>query len=160
MAHLLDKAKNFVAEKVANMKKPEATIDDVDLKGLGRDGVNYSAKVSVDNPYSHSIPICQVSYVLKSAGSLIYRDRVIASGTMEDPGSLKGNEKTLLNVPVKVPHSVVVSLVRDISSDWDIDYELELGLTVDLPLAGDFTIPLSTKGEIKLPSISDFWKRE
>lgn len=68
MAHLLDKAKNFVAEKVANMKKPEATIDDVDLKGLGRDGVTYSAKVSVDNPYSHSIPICQVSYVLKSAG--------------------------------------------------------------------------------------------
>lgn len=85
---------------------------------------------------------------------------MIASGTMEDPGSLKGNEKTLLNVPVKVPHSVVVSLVRDISSDWDIDYELELGLTVDLPLVGDFTIPLSTKGEIKLPSISDFWKRE
>lgn len=87
-------------------------------------------------------------------------DRVIASGTMEDPGSLTGNDKTLLNVPVKVPHSVVVSLVRDIGSDWDIDYELELGLTVDLPLVGDLTIPLSTKGEIKLPSLSDFWKKE
>ncbi|PSS03994.1 Desiccation protectant protein like [Actinidia chinensis var. chinensis] len=154
MASLVDKAKNFVAEKVANMKKPEATVTDVDLKDVGRDGITYSAKISVDNPYSTAIPICQISYTLKSAGS------VIVSGTMADPGSLTGNETTLLDVPLKVPHSVLVSLVRDIGRDWDIDYELELGLTIDLPLVGDFTIPLSTKGEIKLPTLSDFWKKE
>lgn len=68
MANLLDKAKNFMAEKVANMKKPEATITDVDLKDLSRDGITYTAKVTVDNPYSQSIPICQISYILKSAG--------------------------------------------------------------------------------------------
>jgi hypothetical protein len=74
-----------------------------------------------------------------------------------DPGSLKANDTTLLEVPVKVPHSVLVSLARDIGADWDIDYELEVGLTIDLPIIGDFTIPLSTKGEIKLPSISDIF---
>ena len=83
--------------------------------------------------------------------------RVIASGTIPDPGSLKASDTTLLEVPVKVPHSVLVSLARDIGADWDIDYELELGLTIDLPIIGNFTIPLSSKGEIKLPSISDIF---
>ncbi|CBI40415.3 hypothetical protein AAG906_027452 [Vitis piasezkii] len=149
MSQLLDKAKNFVAEKVANIKKPEANLDDVDFKDVSREGVTYNAKVSVSNPYGTAIPICEISYTFKSA------DRVIASGKMEDPGSLPGNEKTVLEVPVKVPHNILVSLVRDIGADWDIDYQLDLGLTIDLPLFGDFTIPLSRKGEIKLPTLSD-----
>ncbi|KAA3458788.1 late embryogenesis abundant protein Lea14-A [Gossypium australe] len=151
MAELLDKAKNFVADKVANMKKPEASITDVDLTHVGRDGIQYNAKVSVTNPYSAPIPICEISYTLKSAG------RVIASGKVPDPGSLKASDSTMLDVAVKVPHSVLVSLIKDISADWDIDYELEVGLTVDLPLFGDLTIPLSQKGEIKLPTFKDFF---
>ncbi|XP_021906329.1 desiccation protectant protein Lea14 homolog [Carica papaya] len=149
MSQLVDKAKNFVAEKVANMKKPEATVTNVDLKGVSRSSVEYNAQVSVINPYGHPIPICQISYSLKSAG------REIASGTMADPGSLKASDTTILDVPVNVPYSILVSLARDIGADWDIDYELNLGLTIDLPVIGDITIPVSTKGEIKLPTLSD-----
>jgi len=83
--------------------------------------------------------------------------RVIASGTIPDPGSLKAKDTTILDVPVKVPHSVLVSLVKDIGRDWDIDYELEIGLTIDLPIVGNFTIPLSWKGEVKLPTLSDLF---
>jgi hypothetical protein len=82
---------------------------------------------------------------------------VIASGTIPDPGSLKAKDTTILDVPVKVPHSVLVSLVKDIGRDWDIDYELEIGLTIDLPIVGNFTIPLSWKGEVKLPTLSDLF---
>ncbi|XP_042480166.1 desiccation protectant protein Lea14 homolog [Macadamia integrifolia] len=151
MAELLDKAKNFVAEKIANIKKPEATVTDVDFKNVSRDSVTFNAKVSIMNPYSTSIPICEISYSLKSA------TREIASGKIPDPGSLPGNETTLLDVPVKVPYSILLSLARDIGRDWDIDYELELGFTFDLPIIGDITMPLSTKGEIKLPTFSDFF---
>ena len=48
------------------------------------------------------------------------------------------------------PYSILISLARDIGADLDIDYELQLGLTIDLPLIGDIIIPLSQKGEIKL----------
>lgn len=84
-------------------------------------------------------------------------NRTIASGRIADPGSLKGGDTTLLEVPVKVPHSILMSLARDIAVDWDIDYELELGLIVDLPIIGNFTIPLSTEGQIKLPTFSDIF---
>ncbi|KAJ8900438.1 hypothetical protein K2173_025215 [Erythroxylum novogranatense] len=149
ISELVDKAKEFVAGKVADMEKPEATVTDVNLKKVSLGNIQYEAKVSVKNPYSTPIPICEISYTLKSAG------REIASGTIPDPGSLKGNDTTNLDVPVKVPHSILVSLVRDIGADWDVDYELELGLTIDLPVIGNFTIPISSNGEIKLPTLSD-----
>lgn len=78
--------------------------------------------------------------------------REIASGTIPDPGSLKAKEKTMVDVPVKVPYSILMSLARDIGADWDIDYQLDLGLVVDLPAIGNFTIPLSRNGEVKLPN--------
>ncbi|OIS99438.1 PREDICTED: desiccation protectant protein Lea14 homolog [Nicotiana attenuata] len=153
---LVDKAKNYVsekvAEKVANMEKPEATIEDVDVKKISFDSISYHAKVSVTNPYKVPIPIMEIAYVVKSAG------RIVATGTIPDPGSLKAKSTTLVDVPAKVPHSAIVSLVMDIAADWDIDYTLELGLIIDLPVIGNFTIPLSYSGEYKLPTLSDLWR--
>ncbi|XP_013631737.1 PREDICTED: desiccation-related protein At2g46140-like isoform X1 [Brassica oleracea var. oleracea] len=148
---LLDKAKGFFAEKLANIPTPEATVDDVDFKGVTRQGVDYHAKVSVKNPYPQHIPICQISYILKSD------TRMIASGTIPDPGSLIANGSTVLDVPVKVPYSIAVSLMKDMCLDWDIDYQLDIGLTIDIPIVGDITIPVSTQGEMKLPSLRDFF---
>lgn len=85
--------------------------------------------------------------------------REIASGTVPDPGSLKGNDTTLLNVGLKVPHSVLLSLARDIGADWDIDYDLAIVLIVDLPIFGNISIPINSKGEIKLPTVSDLWSK-
>ncbi|XP_047976901.1 desiccation-related protein PCC27-45-like [Salvia hispanica] len=145
----VDKAKDFVADKVADIEKPSASVDDVDLKHVGRDGITYLAKVTVVNPYGVSVPVGEITYTLKSV------DRVIASGNIPDPGSLKGNDKTILEVGMKVPHSVLVSLIKDIGADWDVDYTVEIGIIVDLPVFGNFTIPLTHKGEMKLPSLQD-----
>ncbi|KAL8138478.1 hypothetical protein V2J09_004479 [Rumex salicifolius] len=151
MSSIMDKAKNFVAEKFADIPKPEASVADVDIKDVARDTVTYHAMVDVKNPYSHSLPICEVNYTFKSDG------RLILSGNMADPGSINGDAITKLEVPLKVPHAVLVSLVKDVLRDWDIDYELEIGLIIDLPIIGNFTIPIHSKGEIKLPSLRDFF---
>ncbi|KAG0492081.1 hypothetical protein HPP92_005178 [Vanilla planifolia] len=154
MSNLLNKAKEFVAEKIANVEKPEATVSHVSVKRLGRNSAHFHSEVAIDNPYSHRIPICDLTYTLKSAG------RVVASGTMPDPGWIEAGGVTKLEVPFKVPYDFLMSLLRDIGRDWDIDYELEIGLTIDLPIIGNFTIPLTTAGELKLPTISDFFSKE
>ncbi|KAL0320747.1 UNVERIFIED_CONTAM: Desiccation-related protein [Sesamum radiatum] len=64
---ILEQAKNFLAEKLANVPTPEATVTDVDFKGLGFDGLTLLAKVSVSNPYSVPIPIGEIVYVVKSS---------------------------------------------------------------------------------------------
>lgn len=71
MANLVDKAKNFVAEKVANMKKPEANLADVSVKGVSRDSAIFHGQVAVNNPYSHDLPIGEITYALKSADRLV-----------------------------------------------------------------------------------------
>lgn len=68
MSHLVQSAKNFVADKIANVEKPEASVIDVDFKSLSRDSAEYLGKVSVKNPHNHDLPICEISYTLKSAG--------------------------------------------------------------------------------------------
>ncbi|XP_051151827.1 desiccation-related protein PCC27-45-like [Andrographis paniculata] len=143
---IVDDAKNFITEKVSNMPMPEASIKDMDLKGVGFNGITYLVKVSVYNPYGVSIPIGEITYKFKSA------ERDVATGSIPDPGSLSAKADTELEVTVKVPHSAIVSLVRDVAPDWDIDYVLEMGLIVDLPAIGNVTIPMSYQGELKLPS--------
>ncbi|CAH8250834.1 unnamed protein product [Arabidopsis lyrata] len=64
---------------------------------------------------------------------------------------------TALDFPMVVPYSILFNLARDVGVDWDIDYELQIGLTIDLPVVGEFTIPISSKGEIKLPTFKDFF---
>nr|ACF79799.1 unknown [Zea mays] len=76
---------------------------------------------------------------------------------MPDPGWIAASGSTALEIPAKVPYDFLVSLVRDVGRDWDIDYELQVGLTVDLPIVGNFTIPLSTSGEFKLPTLKDLF---
>lgn len=83
----------------------------------------------------------------------MYICREIASGTIPDPGSLKASDITVLEVLLKVPHSILVTLAKDLGADWDFDYELDIGLTIDLPVIGNFTIPLNKKGEVKLPTL-------
>ncbi|XP_054785018.1 desiccation protectant protein Lea14 homolog isoform X2 [Prosopis cineraria] len=147
----MESVKNFVAKKIADVPMPEASVDDVDFKRVSREGVEYSANVSVSNPYPTPLPICEISYSLKSDG------REIASGVIPDPGSLKAKASTAVEVPVKVAHSILVSLGRDIARDWDIDYKLDLVFVIDLPVIGNINIPVSQQGEIKLPTLSDWF---
>jgi hypothetical protein len=83
--------------------------------------------------------------------------RQIVSGTIPDPGSIRANDKTAIKIPTKVPYDFVISILRDIGADWDIDYDLHVGLIIDLPIIGNFTIPLSKKGTLKLPTFSDIF---
>ncbi|XP_058745547.1 desiccation protectant protein Lea14 homolog [Vicia villosa] len=145
MSQLINKAKDFVSDKISDVAKPEASLSDVDFTRVTMNNVEYLAKVAVHNPYSHPLPICEINYSFKSA------TREIASGRIPDPGSLKAKDTTMVDVPVKVPYSILMSLAKDIGADWDIDYQLDLGLVIDLPVVGNFTIPLSRKGEVKLP---------
>ncbi|KAI3996129.1 hypothetical protein MKX01_031483 [Papaver californicum] len=142
---------NFTEEMVAKaVKKPEATLHDVIVKSVSFDSVTLLAKVSVSNPYVTPIPIGEVNYVLKSG------DSVMASGKIPDPGLLMPMSLTLLVIEVKVPYSVVITLLRDVSTEWAIAYELQLCFTFKIPVIGDMTIPITEKGELKLPTFSEF----
>lgn len=147
----MDKAKLFVAEKVMGIEKPTADVTDVSVKNMSRDGITLHADVDVMNPYSHDLPIGQISYKLRSG------EKIIASGTIADPGSIMSKEKTAFNIPIKVPYDFMLSIMKDLGKDGDLDYQWEVCLTMHLPIVGKFTLPLSKDGSLKMPSISDIF---
>jgi hypothetical protein len=54
--------------------------------------------------------------------------REVASGRILDPGWIEDSgEITKLEVPAKVPYNVLITLMKDLGRDWDIDYELDRG---------------------------------
>ncbi|KAH9307997.1 hypothetical protein KI387_035908 [Taxus chinensis] len=151
MATLMDKAKGFVVDKVVGMEKPSADITDVSIKHVNTDSVTLDADVDIMNPYSHDLPIGGIAYRLRSA------DKVIASGNIADPGSIMANDKTRFNIPMKVPYNFIITLMKDLGKDGDLDYEWEVGLTMHIPIVGKFTLPISKEGALKMPTLSDIF---
>ena len=47
MAQLVDKAKGFVADKVAKIPKPEAELADMSVGHVGRDGATLAGRIDV-----------------------------------------------------------------------------------------------------------------
>ncbi|WOK99328.1 late embryogenesis abundant protein Lea14-A-like [Canna indica] len=132
----------------AKIPIPEAKLTGLSIKYFTNDSIVFATNISLHNPFNFKILIPTVTYALKSA------TETIASGTIPDPGSLTANGDTKLEVPMKVPYSFLIDLLKDIAKDWDIDYVLKVGLIIDLPVVGKFTIPITIKDSIKLPHLN------
>ncbi|KAG9157947.1 hypothetical protein Leryth_000112 [Lithospermum erythrorhizon] len=59
------------------------------------------------------------------------------------PWSVEGKKVTILNMTINVPSTILISLIKDIGRDWDIDYEIGMKITADFPVIRNFTIPIS-----------------
>ncbi|PIA51474.1 hypothetical protein AQUCO_01100366v1 [Aquilegia coerulea] len=133
-----------------NIKKPDAQITHVAVKNVSGDGdtANVKSQIAVTNPYDHSIPIVGVVYTLKCGG------QVVASGNINNPeSSINKDGITFLDIEMQILRSLVANLVREMKFQFEIDYELEIGFTVQLPIIGRFTLYLENKGVFNLSSL-------
>ncbi|XP_034709727.1 desiccation protectant protein Lea14 homolog [Vitis riparia] len=148
MAEQMEKVRMQLLEVVNLLSGlQEAEVIDVVIS-RSEEWMTYNAKVSLTNPYFTPIFISDVSYTLKTANS----NRVIVSGSMEKrPEPLPGSEDTVLEVPIRVAHNQLMTLLEDNGGAQDKIYQLDLAVTVDLPLYKGHRIPLDWKGEIKIP---------
>nr|WIW57626.1 late embryogenesis abundant protein LEA56 [Pinus tabuliformis] len=118
------------------MEKPTAEVTDIDLKKVSMQSITLESVVDITNPYSHDLPIGEISYRLMSANS----------GTIVDHGSVKANDKTSMIIPVTVvPCDFLLSIMKGVGRDWDIEYTWEIGLTMHIPVVGRFTLLLSRR---------------
>ena len=72
MASLVGKAREFVAEKIAQIPKPEASLERVSFKSVSREGITLHSHVDISNPYSYRIPICELTYTFRSDGKYVH----------------------------------------------------------------------------------------
>lgn len=68
VASLVGKARGFVAEKIAQIPRPEASLDRVAFQSVSREGITLHSHIDISNPYANRIPICELTYTFKSDG--------------------------------------------------------------------------------------------
>ncbi|KAE8787947.1 late embryogenesis abundant protein [Hordeum vulgare] len=83
-------------------------------------------------------------WMMDLTATVLLNNRAVASGMIPDPGWIEDSgEVTKLVVPAKLPYDFLISLIKDLGRDWDIDYELLVKLPIDLPISGKLHLPQS-----------------
>jgi len=149
MSSIVEKVKDMAMNKLEGVEKPDCDLTHVGFKDVTRKNVCMASTLSIKNPYDHDLPIVTISYRILSA------NRELGNGELTDTGDIKANDSTSLELPTTVEYDFLWNLVKDIGSDWDIDYTLEVSVQFKLPIIGKHTIPLNHSGTIKLPTFKD-----
>ncbi|XP_021906294.1 late embryogenesis abundant protein Lea14-A-like [Carica papaya] len=136
--------KTCVTDTVKSLTKVNIHLTGIGVKSVHLHYIEFAVRISIKNRILNHLPIPNISYNFKMGG------REVSAGEVNSE-SLDATDKTNMEFILKVPYNIVISIVKDVGSDGDVDYEIHVNLTFHVPIIDHITIPLSKSGEIKLP---------
>ncbi len=135
------------------LQQPSASISAVRPQNVGLSELTMVFDVAIDNPYSVALPLHRMDYSLASRG------QKFMSGQTDLEGSVPANGSTVLAVPVTIPYRQLMNAVDGVKAGSTVPYTADLGLLVDVPALGDMRLPMSTEGEIVIPTLPGIMDR-
>jgi LEA14-like dessication related protein len=141
--------------------KPEVSLKNVKLSGLDSEGVNLDFNFAVRNPNSFDLKLNHYDYDLKIISVSLARG---TSGTVHE---FLANSTSNLLIPVKIPHSALIDILRQNPDPNAIPYKLQAnlnlggvfgGLNLPITKSGTFAIPEEYQPAKGLRKLGDFLK--
>ena len=129
--------------------KPSARVADVKFRGVTLDKLDLVFDVEVSNPYSASLPLLRVSYQLASGGQKIL-DGALPTGT-----SIPASGSSLVALPVSVQFASLLRTLQGVRPGSVVPYEASFDVSVDAPVVGPRSLPVSHRGELPVPAVPD-----
>lgn len=126
---------------------PTADLVGVSLADLSADGLQMLADVRVDNPLAAALPLVDIDYTLTSGG------RSFVDGAASLDGSIPAGGSQVVQLPIGVAFSDLLDVLSGVKPGAVVPYEAELVMNVDAPLIGPMALPLSTTGELPVPTV-------
>jgi LEA14-like dessication related protein len=133
---------------------PSARVKDVGVEGVSLTGLILRFDVEVKNPYSVGLPMVGLDYVLSTEG------KKFLSGTLGLDQTIPAGEKRVVAMPVKVPFVEVYEVASGVEAGGTVPYKADMDLKVDAPVVGTVKVPLDASGEIKVPSVPSFPRKD
>jgi LEA14-like dessication related protein len=124
---------------------PTARVESVELADIGLDAATIEFTLGVENPYSVSLPVGGLDFVLS------IEEQKFLEGSADLDRAIPAHETGRLAVPVRVPFVKIYEIASDVQLGSTIGYHADLGLRVSTPVAGEISLPLDADGEIELP---------
>jgi LEA14-like dessication related protein len=126
---------------------PSVGIDSASFKKLSLTGADIALKLKVTNPNAFNLLLNKMTYTLGVNGA------TWASGTTTKPVAVKEKGDSIIEIPVSLNLLAMKNVYTLLTSDEPLKYDLKssLDLGTSNPLMKQITLPLSRKGEFKIP---------
>lgn len=135
-----------ILEETLDVSKPKASISGVAIESLSTQDVTLLVAVEVTNPNS---------FDLKTAGfdlGLFVNDQRIAIVAQPDASlSLPAKGSSSIQLPVTLTFEQVMKSVDGLNDRTGFSYGVEGKVTIDLPILGDFNMPVDFSGVLPIP---------
>ncbi len=132
-----------VFEQVS-IKKPAAKINDIALQKVNLSQATIALNVQISNPNPVNIKLAGFDYDLK------IEDNSFVSGNKTDQLSIEAQGTNSIKFPLTLNYKALFNMYNDLKNNDAIDYTIDLGLNVNLPVLGTVRIPVSKSDKLPI----------
>lgn len=126
------------------LQKPTVTLDGVKVTGAGSEGLDLSVGLQVQNPNLFPLTVRGYRY------ALTVTELPFSSGRETREVTLAPQTTTPVQIPVRIPFSVLLQLLKNRPDPDRIPYGLDAVLELSTPL-GAHRLPVKHSGQFSLP---------
>jgi LEA14-like dessication related protein len=135
--------------KHADTIKPTAKLTGTRLANINFEQVDLVFDLAVDNKNPVSLNLAGLDYELK------IENQSLVSGTTAQAIQLKASSTSPVQLPITLKFNDLKNLPGELWNKDQIAYQLISQFNVDLPVIGNYAIPVTSKGELPVPKIPD-----
>lgn len=132
-------------EREAERRTPKASIESTRIDDFDFDAARLLVDVRVDNPNPVAINIAGLDYELRLNG------KHVLSGDSAERAKVSARGSGNVAIPVTLDYRDLSDRMADLRGRDTVDYVIDLGILVDVPLLGERRLPASASGTIPVP---------
>ena len=132
---------------LSDAPKPTAHVVAAHLANLEIDSASLIFDVEIHNPYDVALPLANADYTLASGG------KPFLSGNAPVQGSIPSKGTMTVPLPAKVSFAPLLTAVGGITPGSVVPYDAKMTLSVNAPVIGTVSLPLSASGQIPIPAL-------
>ena len=135
--------------KHADTIKPTAKLTGTRLANINFEQVDLVFDLAVENKNPVSLNLAGLDYELQ------IENQSLVSGTTAQAIKLNANSTSPVQLPITLKFNDLKNLPGELWNKDKIAYQLISQFNVDLPVIGNYAIPVTNKGELPVPKIPD-----
>lgn len=126
---------------------PEFRVLSSQLVGLTPTDARLETRFEVSNPNAFSIALGALDYQLS------VNDASVLDGRQDEGASLAAGAATEVTLPLRLDFAEAMELVSGLRGRESLEYRVDAGMTVNIPVAGQRRVPVSVSGEVPIPRL-------
>ncbi len=134
-----------VLEQQVEQRSPEARVEGVRVSGLNFEQVRLLVDVQVDNPNPVSVRIAGLDYEVRLHGERAF------SGESREPSEVPARGSAMVSVPITLTYRELYEGIAGLRGRDRVDFDVDVGLDVGIPLLGNRRLSASTSDTLPLP---------